>query len=161
MSCNLVTIPGYRIVEQIYDGSRTRAYRGLCESDQKPIVIKLLKNEYPTFNELVQFRNQYTIVKNLDLKGIVRAIALLNYRNGYALVMDDVGGVSLKEEMRRWGNQGMGGNSHYSLGEFFNIAIQIVQTLEGLYKNRVIHKDIKPQNILLNPVFYLILKLEK
>jgi predicted ATPase/signal transduction histidine kinase len=142
MTSTLVTIPGYRILEEIYDGSRTRVYRGRCESEQKPVVIKLLKSEYPTFNELVQFRNQYTIAKNLDLPGIIQAIALLNYRNGFALVMEDIGGVSLSEEM---------GRSSNSLKEFFNIAIQIVQTLEGLYKNRIIHKDIKPQNILINP----------
>jgi serine/threonine protein kinase len=143
MSDTLVTIPGYRIVEQIYEGSKTRVYRGLAELDQKTVVIKLLKQEYPTFNELVQFRNQYTIAKNLDVAGIVKPIALLNYGNGYALVMDDIGGVSLSD----WGV----GKSSNSLNLFFNIAIQTVQTLEGLYQNRVIHKDIKPQNILINP----------
>src|SRR5919199_3124811 len=146
MTSTLVKIPGYRLIEQIYDGSRTRVYRGLRESDQKSVVIKLLKSEYPTFNELVQFRNQYTLVKNLDLAGIVKAIALLNYRNSYALVMEDTGGVSLKQEMER----GLERRSDF-LGEFLNIAIQIVQTLECLYKNRVIHKDIKPQNILIHP----------
>jgi PAS domain S-box-containing protein len=139
---NLITIPGYRIIEQIYNGTRTEVYRGLAESNQKPVVIKLLLSEYPTFNELVQFRNQYTIAKNLDLAGIVKPIALLNYRNGLALVMADIGGVSLAQEMNK---------KAYSLGDFFHIAIQIVQTLEGLAQNRIIHKDIKPQNILINP----------
>jgi len=142
MTSNLVTIPGYCIIEQIYNGSRTEVYRGLAELDQKPVVIKLLLSEYPTFNELVQFRNQYTIAKNLDLVGIVKPITLLNYRNGFALVMEDIGSVSLAEEMEK---------TSYSLSDFFNIAIQIVQTLEGLTQNRIIHKDIKPQNILINP----------
>ncbi len=142
MTSNLVTIPGYRIIEQIYNGSRTEVYRGLAESNQKPVVIKLLLSEYPTFNELVQFRNQYTIAKNLDLVGIVKPITLLNYRNGFALVMEDIGSVSLAKEMEK---------TSYSLSDFFNIAIQIVQTLEGLTQNRIIHKDIKPQNILINP----------
>ncbi|MFB8789244.1 MAG: AAA family ATPase [Potamolinea sp.] len=142
MTNNLVTIPGYRIIEQIYNGSRTEVYRALAESDQKPVVIKLLLSEYPTFNELVQFRNQYTIAKNLDLVGIVKPITLLNYRNGFALVMEDIGSVSLAKEMEK---------TSYSLSDFFNIAIQIVQTLEGLTHNRIIHKDIKPQNILINP----------
>jgi serine/threonine protein kinase len=78
MTNNLLTIPGYRIIEQIYNGSRTQVYRGLSESNQK-VIIKLLLSEYPTFSELVQLRNQYTITKNLDLRGIVKPIALLNY----------------------------------------------------------------------------------
>jgi predicted ATPase/signal transduction histidine kinase/tRNA A-37 threonylcarbamoyl transferase component Bud32 len=151
MTSTLGTIPGYRLIERIYDGSRTRVYRGLCEPSQKPVVIKLLKGEYPTFNELVQFRNQYAIAKNLDLAGIVKPIALLNYHNGFGLVMEDIGGISLKEVMERWEDGGGMGRSSNSLSEFFHIAIQIVQTLEGLYHNRVIHKDIKPHNILINP----------
>lgn len=40
-------------------------------------------------SELLQFRNQYTIAKNLDLDGIVKPISLENHRNGYAIVMED------------------------------------------------------------------------
>ncbi|MEG4630482.1 AAA family ATPase [Microcoleus sp. AR_TQ3_B6] len=162
MTNNLLTIPGYRIIEQIYNGSRTQVYRGLSESNQK-VIIKLLLSEYPTFSELVQLRNQYTITKNLDLRGIVKPIALVNYRNAFALVMEDVGGVSLAEytantEAKNLGDR-QSSNSEVSsphtsplpLDEFMPIAIQIVQTLEGLYHNRIIHKDIKPQNIILHP----------
>ena len=150
MSSTFQTLTGYQLIEQIYNGSRTQVYRGVRSSDQKPVVIKLLKSEYPTFSELVQFRNQYTIAKNLDLSGIIKPLALENYRNGYALVMEDFGDISLKQEMKRWAQRGMGRSSD-SLMEFLNIAISIVQTLEGLYHNRIIHKDIKPDNILINP----------
>ncbi|MEG4529457.1 AAA family ATPase [Microcoleus sp. D2_18a_D3] len=162
MTDNLLTIPGYRIIDQIYNGSRTQVYRGLSESNQK-VIIKLLLSEYPTVSELVQLRNQYTITKNLDLPGIVKPIALLNYRNAFALVMEDVGGVSLAEytanaEAKNLGDR-LSSNSEVSsphtsplpLDEFLPIAIQIVQTLEGLYHNRIIHKDIKPQNIIIHP----------
>ncbi|NEP58335.1 MAG: AAA family ATPase [Symploca sp. SIO2G7] len=137
-----MTIPGYRAIELLYDGFRTRVYRALCESDQKTVVIKLPKSEYPTFDELVQFRNQYSITKNLDHEGIVKPIALLNYHNSFVLVIEDIGGVSLSEYTA---------NNQLSLEEFLPLAIQIVQILEGLYLYRVIHKDIKPQNILINP----------
>ncbi|MBF2060444.1 MAG: hypothetical protein IGR91_09755, partial [Fischerella thermalis M66_A2018_004] len=48
-----------------------------------------MRNEYPSFNELVQFRNQYTIAKNLHISGIVQPLSLETYGNGYALVMED------------------------------------------------------------------------
>ncbi len=160
MTNNLLTIPGYHIIEEIYNGSRTQVYRGVTESNQK-VIIKLLKTEYPTFSELVQFRNQYTITKNLDLPGIVKPIALLNYRNAFALVMEDVGGVSLAEYTANAKplDNIQSSNSHMAspqtsplpLDEFLPIALQVVQTLEGLYHNRIIHKDIKPQNIIINP----------
>jgi len=52
---------GYHINEQIYAGTRTLVYRGLRSSNGQPVVIKLLRNDFPRFNELVHFRNQYVI----------------------------------------------------------------------------------------------------
>ncbi|GAA6620446.1 hypothetical protein NUACC26_062620 [Scytonema sp. NUACC26] len=72
-------------------------YRGYREMDDKPVVIKLLKNPYPSFSKLVQFRNQYTIAKNLNSPLIVQVYSLESYQNGYALVMEDFGGISLKD----------------------------------------------------------------
>ncbi|NJK69634.1 MAG: AAA family ATPase [Microcoleus sp. SU_5_3] len=137
-----LTIAGYRILDRIYNGSRTQVYRAISEADQKPVAIKILQSEYPTFNELVQFRNQYTITKNLDLTGIIKPLELSHYRNGFALVMEDFGGISLAEYTAL---------HQLNIENFLSIAIQTVQVLEGLYQHRIIHKDIKPQNILINP----------
>ncbi|MCM0589002.1 MAG: AAA family ATPase [Gloeotrichia echinulata CP02] len=146
----MVKLTGYQIQEETYSGSRTLVYRGIREKDQKPVVIKFLRREYPNFQELVQFRNQYTIAKHLHIPGIIKTYNLENYQNGYALVMEDFGGISLQQELRRWGDGGMG-TSREGLGEFLTIAVQIIAALEGLYHHRVIHKDIKPANILINP----------
>ncbi|PMB52694.1 serine/threonine protein kinase [Fischerella thermalis CCMEE 5201] len=137
-----VNIPGYRVLEQIYTGTRTLVYRGLRKQDQQPVVIKLMRNEYPSFNELVQFRNQYTIAKNLDIPGIVQPLSLETHGNRYALVMEDFGGISLQEWMKQ---------NIASVEEFLDIAIQTTLIIEKLHRDRIIHKDIKPANILINP----------
>ncbi len=142
MTETVPTLSGYRMTEKLYDGTRTLIYRALRKTDNQPVVIKFLKNEYPTFNELVQFRNQYTIAKNLDIDGIVHPYTLENYHNGFALIMEEVGAVSLDEYIT---------DHPLTLKIFFNVAIVIVKILEALYQNRVIHKDIKPQNILIHP----------
>ncbi|MBE9118140.1 AAA family ATPase [Lusitaniella coriacea LEGE 07157] len=146
-----IVLPGYQLAEQIYDGSRTLVYRGTRNADEKPVIIKFLRNEYPTFSELVQFRNQYTIAKNLDLLGIVKPLALETYRNGYALVMPDEQAVSLQDW--RWGRgDGKTGKREEQLpiADFLKMGIQLADILHGLYQNRVIHKDIKPANILIH-----------
>ncbi|MEH1852001.1 MAG: AAA family ATPase [Nostoc sp.] len=143
MVSTLVSIPGYRISEELYNGSRTLVYRGYRETDSILVVIKLLKNPYPSLGELLQFRNQYTIAKNLNSPLIIETYSLEPYQNAYALVMEDFGGISLKE----WGVRGGG----QSLQEFLEIAIALCNTLDVLYRERIIHKDIKPANILINP----------
>ncbi|MEO1433197.1 MAG: AAA family ATPase, partial [Cyanobacteria bacterium J06633_8] len=142
ISVIMVSIPGYDIKEQLYKGSRTLVYRGFREYTQKPVVIKLLKNSYPTFNELQQFRNQYTIAKNLDIPGIVHPYSLETYENSYALVMEDFGGISLSEYMQTTEN---------SLVDVLSIGLQISDVLHHIHQHRIIHKDIKPANILINP----------
>ncbi|MFB2895426.1 AAA family ATPase [Aerosakkonemataceae cyanobacterium BLCC-F50] len=145
-----VSIPGYSITEKLYNGSRTLVYRGCREIDSLPVVIKLLKNPYPSFGELVQFRNQYTIAKNLDYPGIIQTYSLEAYQNGYSLVMEDFGGISLSNYLQS-AIDNSSQHKYLPLLEFFKIAIQLTDTLHYLYQNRVIHKDIKPANILINP----------
>ncbi|MEH2112632.1 trifunctional serine/threonine-protein kinase/ATP-binding protein/sensor histidine kinase [Nostoc sp.] len=146
MVSTIVNIPGYRIYDLLYNGSRTLVYRGVRETDSLPVVIKLLKNLYPSFHELLSFRNQYTIAKNLNSPLIVQTYSLQAYQNGYALVMEDFGGISLK-------NYFTSPETPYiaSCEEFLRIAIALCNALDILYRERIIHKDIKPANILINP----------
>ena len=142
---------GYQITEELYVGNRTLVYRGIRESDQQSVVIKLLHNTYPSFQELVQFRNQYTImryiadanIENFEDTHIIAAYSLETYHHGYALIMEDFGGISLQQ----WKREG----TSLSLGELLQIAIDLCHTLDILHQECIIHKDIKPANILINP----------
>nr|WP_308189106.1 AAA family ATPase [Nostoc mirabile] len=138
----IAIIPRYQLIEKLYAGSRTVVYRGIREVDQLGVVVKLLQRDYPTFSELLQFRNQYTIAKNLDSPGIIRPYSLETYRNSYALVMEDFGGTSLRDYVQ---------NQPLASTEFLEIAIQLADILNYLHHHQIIHKDIKPANILIHP----------
>jgi predicted ATPase/signal transduction histidine kinase len=138
----LTHIADYDIVEQIYEGSRTVVYRAVQPANQQPVVIKVLRSEHPSFSELVQFRNQYAIAANLDIPGIVQPLSLAPHSNGYVLIMEDVGGISLRQFAR---------GQSLTVEQFFPIALQVIDILQPLHQQRVIHKDIKPANILIQP----------
>ncbi len=138
-----INIPGYQIGEQIYLGSRTVVCRALRQKDGQAVVVKLMRNEYPSFSELVQFRNQYIISKNLNIDGIVHPLDILTHGTLYALVMEDFGGISLDEYFQE--------SKAKVIDDFFDVAIKIVTALSSLHRERIIHKDIKPANILINP----------
>lgn len=135
-------ISGYTIVEQLYLGSRTAVYRAVQNAQQRPVVIKVLRREYPSFGELVQFRNQYTIAKNLPIPGIVQPLSLEPLGSGYALVMEDFGGVALGKYVQQ---------QSLDLGQILAIGLQIADILHDLGQHHVVHKDIKPANILIHP----------
>ena len=152
----IANLAGYQILEQLYAGLRTLVYRGIRELDGQSVVIKLLHNPFPNFSELVQFRNQYTIAKNLNLPSIVKPLNLEAYGNSYALIMEDFGGISLSAYVKGDRQQPPDidenqPNKSLPLTEFLNLALQLTDILHYLSQNRVIHKDIKPANILINP----------
>jgi len=147
-----ISLPGYDLTEQIYAGSRTLVYRGMRQSTDgvsqtaQPVVLKLLQCNYPSTRELLEFRNQYTITKNLTSPGIIQSYSLESCRNRYVLVMEDYGGISLRDYMRDCTQAQRLGTT-----EWLQIAIQLTDILHDLGRHRVVHKDIKPANILIHP----------
>ena len=146
-----LTLHGYEISEKIYQGISTEIYRGIRRSDGTSVILKFLGSEYPTLEELTRFRNEYELSKTLkDIPGIVQVIELLHYRNGLVLILIDMGGFSLKKYLEQQGEE----SKHFSglnLKEFLSIAIQIATALGELHQRQIVHKDIKPDNIIINP----------
>ncbi|MBW4679154.1 MAG: AAA family ATPase [Microcoleus vaginatus WJT46-NPBG5] len=136
-------LPGYQLLESIHTGIRTVIYRGLRESDHAPIIIKTLQSEYPTLEDITRLRHEYKIIQTLEIEGIVKAYSLESYQHGLALLLEDCGGVALKD----WMNC-----QPIPILSFLSIGIQLVSALAELHKNNVIHKDIKPHNIIITPL---------
>ncbi|NEO86965.1 MAG: AAA family ATPase [Spirulina sp. SIO3F2] len=138
----MLNLTGYQQTELLYTGTRTLIYRAIHLRNQEPVIIKVLRNSHPHFNELVQFRNQYIITRNLEQPQIVQPLALERYDNGYALVMPDQGAVSLAQYWQ---------DAEQTLNALLAIAIQLAEALHILTGQQIIHKDIKPANILIHP----------
>ncbi len=136
------SVPGYRVGSLLHASARSLLYRGHRLGDEAPVILKLLRAERPSFSELLQFRNQYTIARELQLLGVASPLALERCHNGFAIIMADSGHVSLNDYRE---TQPLG------LTRVLEIGISLAETLEGLYRHRVIHKDLKPHNILIHP----------
>ena len=138
----MLNLSHYKKTQTIHSGSRTLVYRALHIPDQQPVIIKVLRNAHPSLSELIQFRNQYTITKDPISNYIVKPLALESYGNGYALIMPDLGAIALSDYWQQCDR---------SFPEFLSTAIQLAQALQDLGQQRIIHKDIKPANILIHP----------
>ncbi len=136
---------GYRAIAKLYESSNTVVFRGERNTDGQSVVIKLPQSSHPSLDERIRFRNQYLITKDLDLPGIVRPLCLEPCGYRLALIMPDEGMISLSQYLETLPN------SIPSLDIFLTVAIQLAQALDGLYTQKIIHKDIKPSNILIHP----------
>ncbi|BDM78925.1 PAS domain S-box protein [Acaryochloris marina] len=135
-------LPQYKILHVLYESQRTRVYQGIRVADQLSVVIKTTAPFQPLhFCEHVAFRNQYTIGKNLKYPGIIQMLSLDYFDHTYALIMEDVQGISLAKFLE----------SKISIANGLHIGLQLADTLHYLCQQRVIHKDIKPANIIICP----------
>ncbi|HEY9673286.1 MAG TPA: AAA family ATPase [Waterburya sp.] len=135
-------IADYNLIEIIYEGSTTLVYRASRELEPALVMIKTLKAEYPSIEELTRLRHEYKILQDLEIEEIVKPIALESYQNGLALILSDFAGESLKNFIT---------TGKLGLSQFLLIAIQLASALAQLHQNNIIHKDIKPHNILIHP----------
>lgn len=135
-------IPGYSQIQEIQSGLRTVIYRAYSKRTQQPVIIKILKAEFPPAQDIARFKHEYEIISSLNISGIVKPYSLENYQNGLALVLEDFGGYSLKIYRE---------TQDIDLNEFLKIGIQLATTLAQLHHNQIVHKDIKPHNIIINP----------
>ncbi|MEG4214476.1 AAA family ATPase [Microcoleus sp. Pol14C6] len=138
----MLSIPGVAVQTLLYESANSLVYRAIREADNQPIILKLLKESYPTPQELVRYRTEYRITQELKEPGIVQVYDLQKYQNSLVMFVEEFGGESLKIWMQ---------HRSFSLKEFLQIAIATTEALGQIHRANVIHKDINPSNIVYNP----------
>ena len=138
----MIKLAQYSLVELIQDSGTTCIYMGERTTDGAQVTVKLCKAEYPSARDVLRLRHEYGILKELGeqgLQGIPRAYALENHGAGLALVMERLPGRPLHQVMQ---------SGALGLSRVLHIGSAIAAILEALHRQLIIHKDIKPPNIL-------------
>ncbi|WP_017718868.1 AAA family ATPase [Kamptonema formosum] len=137
----MLAIPGYETLAQIYESVNSLVYRAIRLDDSLPVILKILKEDYPTPAELTRYKLEYEITRRLNISGAVRAYGLVKHENNLVMVLEDFGGESL----RKWRE-----HARFELPEFLAVAIKTADNLGQIHAANIAHKDINPSNIVLN-----------
>ncbi len=132
----------YIIKEKIHDGVHTFVYKGYRKKDNIPVIIKSLKTEYPTTQQVAKLKYEYNMIKDLDIDGIIKFYEIVRVNNLHSIIMEDIQGISLDIIIEK--------ESNPELDVFLQFAIKLTKSVEGLHKHNIIHKDIKSLNIIVN-----------
>jgi predicted ATPase/signal transduction histidine kinase/tRNA A-37 threonylcarbamoyl transferase component Bud32 len=145
-------VPGYELSELIHEGANTNVYRGISDTDQQPVILKVIKEDFPSLDAIARLKHEYQVTAKLDLEGIVKVLKLETYQNRLALVFEDFGGISINELL--YSNMEKPGQerkpSPLSVEMFLKTALQLTKAIVSLHNHQIIHKDIKPANIIIN-----------
>ncbi|MDZ8056078.1 MAG: AAA family ATPase [Aulosira sp. ZfuCHP01] len=135
-------MPNYHLNEILHEGDDTVIYRATSQIDKQSVILKILKAEYPSLDAITSLKHEYKITENLNLERVVKVLRLERHENRLALVFEDFGGQSLKQLLS---------TQKLELNSFMSIAFQMTQALVSVHTHHIIHKDIKPGNIIINP----------
>ena len=138
----MLNFPGYEINELLFRGKRSLIFRGKRNKDSQPIVIKTHAVETPDEDEINKYVNDYNTCKIFDDDLLIRYYALEYFSQRVAIIEEDTGAQGLKESIVA---------ESFNLKTFLEIGAQMVRGLEVIHEKGVIHKDIKPQNIIIHP----------
>lgn len=131
----------YELLEQIGEGGMAVVYKARDNKLNRFVAVKVLKDEYSDNDEIVgKFKKEATAIAKLSDNNIVNVLDVGTQGNINYIVMELINGKTLKEVISEFGK--------IKYETALNIAIQVAKALDCAHKNNIIHRDIKPQNIM-------------
>ncbi len=136
----MTTRPPYTITEPLSHGGRASLYRAVRNDDLCRVILKVVDSRCSRPKDLEQLKREYEIGQLLDTPAVVKVLAFETYQGAPALVLEDFGGQSL---------DGLLGTP-MAIGSFLPLAVRIAGAIADVHQQGVVHKDLKPDNILVN-----------
>lgn len=134
----------YRLEEQVGIGGMSRVYRALDTLLERHVAIKTLNREVAADSEQVErFRREARAVAQLSHPHIVHVIDAGEDSGVAYIVLEYVDGETLKARIRRLGR--------LEISEAAAYAIEIARALDCAHSREIVHRDVKPQNVLIDP----------
>lgn len=131
----------YEIIELIGSGGMANVYKAKCHRLNRMVAVKILKSDMAENEEIRRrFRDESRAVAQLSHANIVSVYDVSSSGDTEYIVMELIDGITLKQYMERRGQMDWRESLHF--------IIQIMRALEHAHSRGIIHRDIKPQNIM-------------
>jgi len=133
----------YEIIEKIGTGGMSDVYRAKCHKLNRFVAVKVLKQEFSeNVNFVSKFRTEAQAAAGMMHPNIVNVYDVGEENGTHYIVMELVEGITLKQYIEK--------KARLSVKEAISIAIQVSMGIEAAHNNHIIHRDIKPQNIMIS-----------
>ncbi len=135
----------YQIIEVLGKGGMGKVYRALDKKLNEEVALKLVKPEIASDKKtLERFSNELKIARKIAHKNVGRMYELMEEKGTRYITMEYVPGEDLKRLIRKVGQ--------FSAGKTVSIARQVCEGLAEAHRLGVVHRDLKPQNIMVDDI---------
>src|SRR5216683_4498031 len=132
------------VLEPLREGGDFTLYRGRQHGNLSPVLVIALSAEQPSPQSLRRLEHEYSVAADLDPAWAARPLALTRHEGRTILVLEDPGGEPLDRILGRDLGQPL------DLTRFLRVAISLAKALGQVHRQGLIHKDIKPANVLVD-----------
>jgi serine/threonine protein kinase len=132
---------GLRVAWEDRDRIFYRGWRNGADGDRNPVFVVIPAAEQPTPDGLNRLMHEYGLRDDLDVAWAARPVALTHYNDRMTLVLEHPGGTPAGRLLGR----------PLDVSHFLRIAIPLAVALRQVHERGLVHKDIKPANILVDP----------
>lgn len=132
--------PSYTILAVLHEGDKTIIYRAIRENSAERVVLKVLRADFPSLEQVAILRREYRLTSNAQTEGVVIAHGLERFHSSFALVLSDVEGIPLSTAPKT-----------FDLARALDIGRRLSGVLGRIHERRIIHKNVNPTNIMWNP----------
>lgn len=133
----------YEILEQIGSGGMSEVYKAKCHKLNRLVAIKVLKEEFANDSSFVsKFKMEAQAAAGLSHPNIVSVYDVIDEGTIHYIVMELIEGITLKSYIQKKGR--------LEVKESIGIAIQVAQGIAAAHEQNIIHRDIKPQNMIIS-----------
>ncbi len=127
---------------EIARSRKTVIYRARRPGSEQRVVLKVLREPRPAPDQIAWFRRELELLAGLrDVEGVIRAHELVRDGDSWAMVLEDIGGVSLAESLQ---------HRPFGLEEALHVCARVAASLSLVHRRDILHKDINPANIVYN-----------
>jgi serine/threonine protein kinase len=90
------TIYKFKLNEKIYESTNSLIYKGVIKENNESIILKILKENYPSPSELVHYQQEYEITRSLNADNIIKTYGLQRHEHSLVILLEYFGGQSLQ-----------------------------------------------------------------
>lgn len=141
----LMNLSHFEIKDILYSYQDTVIARIVLEktnSDECTVIAKYQNTDYPSIELDSRWKNEFNILQSIDSTWVIKAHALERYKNSYILILEDFSSTTLSNLIA---------SNTLSFEQRLYIACQLTSALKEVHRSQLIHRDLNPSNILIDP----------